>query len=1021
MKSHKESIKVCVRMRPILKPYEDEEVWTISTQKNSITSTSSPYSLTPLDMSNLSLSSLKERDVRRRYADTLGPQTFHFDNVFAPHNTSQDVYQVMCSPIIGSVMKGFNGAVLMYGQTTSGKTYTMLGVPELPGVLPCAIKDVFNAVSQAESGKYNVWVSYLEIYNEQINDLLEPGSVNLKIKEDKEGVSIRDLSSHQVWNFEQVIMVMNYGEEHRMYRETSIHDHSSRSHTIFKIFVESKNQAGKSLFGCMNLVDLAGSERLNEFEVRGNEMMGETGHINKSLFVLANVINKLAEGKKKHIPYRDSKLTRILGDALGGNSLAAIICTVSPAAMNFHQTLSTLRFATRAKSVQNTAFVNEYSDGLLEAEQFKQEIAKLKSQLDKANFALNKVEQQNRELTNQLEKSEPSKGPSKELEQKYKQVLQNLRNEQQQKAKLEQELNNHKKALEETQKELEKASNSQDNKETDFISDMLQTINTELSQELSDSKYWHQTTLQIAENYKKDLLALQDTYANFISQALKDTLPSKTQEFPEDYFSDIQPEFSSVLEELLTSSSASSEVSDMIIQKLKSQYERFANLINQRFEEGRANLESYYKEKVSSPELDATTVDNLRVQHSKALNKLKTQYDFVIQELEEAYVGILKVLDEYLSSEDKMQEIKIGLIEEVVEGEPYFWGSGKDGRCGLGDEENVGIPARITEESCVAVESGYHHSACITLQGQLLTWGRGLFGQLGHGKNQTSFVPLVVEKLSSFHITQVSCGWQHTMALTSSGRVFSWGYGQDGQLGHGDSKDSHFPREISALREVSVSSIACGHSHSGCVGEGSLYMWGCNPDARCFMTSGEPQDYPVKIQLHERVKTLSLGVNHSGALCEDGSVVMGGLGTDGQLGCSCSGYLEAYKLDIFDHQNPAEMVSCGDSFTAVLDQKGFVWSFGKGDNGRLGLGDTSNKTKPIKVDLTEEVTQVSAGSRHAAAVSSKGNLFMWGFNFYLQIGQDYGDRDITKPVKIDLEGVRKVSCGYFHTGALCSE
>ena len=111
----------------------------------------------------------------------------------------------------------------------------------------------------------------------------------------------------------------------------------------------------------LNLVDLAGSERLNEFEHR-KETLGETGHINKSLFILANVINKLAEGRNQHIPYRDSKLTRILSQALGGNSLTAIISTISPASMNYYQTLSTLRFATRAKTVKNKPHVNEYTD-----------------------------------------------------------------------------------------------------------------------------------------------------------------------------------------------------------------------------------------------------------------------------------------------------------------------------------------------------------------------------------------------------------------------------------------------------------------------------------------------------------------------------------------------------------------------------------------------------------------------------------------------------------------------------------
>lgn len=130
---------------------------------------------------------------------------------------------------------------------------------------------------------------------------------------------------------------MNYGEEHRVYKETSIHEHSSRSHTIFRLYIEScpKNKSGPKKYSMLNLVDLAGSERLNEFDCK-SDTLGETGYINKSLFVLSNVINKLAEGKAGHIPYRDSKLTRILQMALGGNSLTAIICTISPASINYY-------------------------------------------------------------------------------------------------------------------------------------------------------------------------------------------------------------------------------------------------------------------------------------------------------------------------------------------------------------------------------------------------------------------------------------------------------------------------------------------------------------------------------------------------------------------------------------------------------------------------------------------------------------------------------------------------------------
>lgn len=204
----------------------------------------------------------------------------------------------------------------------------------------------------------------------------------------------------EVVDFEQAIVLLNYGEEHRCYKETSVHEHSSRSHTIFKIYIESCKKSGQGegiKQSCMNLVDLAGSERLNEFDIK-MEIAGEAGYINKSLFVLANVINRLAEGKAKFIPYRDSKLTRLLSVSLGGNSLTAIICTISPAIINFHQTLSTLRFANRAKIVENFPNVNEGVPEAPTVSQLTGEVARLKDELLEKTQEIMKLEQQNQEL-----------------------------------------------------------------------------------------------------------------------------------------------------------------------------------------------------------------------------------------------------------------------------------------------------------------------------------------------------------------------------------------------------------------------------------------------------------------------------------------------------------------------------------------------------------------------------------------------------------------------------------------------
>jgi len=182
-------------------------------------------------------------------------------------------------------------------------------------------------------------------------------------------------------------MLVNYGEENRIYRETHMHEHSSRSHTIFRVFIQktiptsNKDSDEKQvLFSTLNLIDLAGSERLYDLDMK-QDVQDETAHINKSLFTLSLVINKLAEGNASHVPYRDSKLTRILQNSLGGNSLTAIICTISPASINFCQTISTLKFATRASAVKLVAKQNKFIDRISEVTALENQLRLLKLQL----------------------------------------------------------------------------------------------------------------------------------------------------------------------------------------------------------------------------------------------------------------------------------------------------------------------------------------------------------------------------------------------------------------------------------------------------------------------------------------------------------------------------------------------------------------------------------------------------------------------------------------------------------------
>ena len=1024
MKKSKENIKVCVRMRPLLRPYEDEEIWTID--KNTISSR--PVNYTPMDLSSASFVSLKERDIRRRYVDSLSPSSFTFDHIYSITDTSETIYKDICRPIIEFIMQGFNGAVFMYGQTTSGKTYTMLGRPDLPGVLPLSIKDIFRIANKSPAA-YTIFVSYLEIYNEQINDLLVPTSTNLKIKENNSNVYIQDLSKYEVKSFDQVIMIMNYGEEHRMYRETSIHEHSSRSHTIFRVYVELKD--GNSIkYGCLNLVDLAGSERLNEFEVKGQEQLGETGHINKSLFILANVINKLADGRKLHIPYRDSKLTRILSQALGGNSLSAIICTISPAAMNLTQTISTLRFATRAKNVQNDVHVNELMDESANSSQLKFELLKVKEQLEQSKYSYTKIEQQNRDLIKQLQQYiEEAKQASEHLklfksstsDQTSRNLLQALEEEKSKRKQLEKEFESQSSQLMNLMKKYEDPGTNKSPSEIYFIENMILTIENELAQELSSSAIWSEKSKDLAMNYRQEITEIQDSYSTALSQLLKESIQlaspnDSVANEKEVIFYDIQPDFSDISQSL-----SQGESPEACLKRLKSKYEDYLEKIDSRYEEARSSLEAYYQNQITKSTIDKNTISSLASQHNEMLQELKAQNQEIVEEVEVKYMDVLKVINQAMSSlspklKDRMPKISINFVSTPpASGYALAWGSGKDGRCGTGSEEDVTEAFEIFGNSAqvVSLQCGYHHSAAVTNDGKVFTWGRGLFGQLGHGNNEICKVPSQISSLDSVKVQVVACGWQHTMCLTGSGKVFSWGYGEDGQLGHGDCKDYLIPKEIMNL-PGNASMIACGHSHSACICEKKLLMWGCNPDARCFFTTTEPVASPTKINL-AKVVQVDLGVNHSAAVLEDGKLVLSGLAQEGQLGVNSSGFLPSFEHPAFNIQNKAEMVACGDAFTLVLNDKGEVFSFGKAAHGRTGQGLPGEVHELGKVKIGDNVKSISAGCRHAAAVCDNGVVYVWGFNYYHQLGLGDDDKDFDVPVKCPVDKVMAVSCGYFHT------
>lgn len=334
-------------------------------------------------------------------------KTFTFDQVYDENSTQREIYENTAKPIVQSSLDGYNGTIFAYGQTGTGKSHTMEGKddpPDLRGIIPNSCCHIFDEIAKSGSTtEFLVRSSYIEIYNEEIRDLLSKNPQNkLELKENPEkGVYVKGLTAFVVKGVKEILNVITVGKRNRTVGETLMNQDSSRSHAIFMITIESstittpqgqaspgmenKESASTIRVGKLNLVDLAGSERQSKTGATGDRLK-EATKINLSLSALGNVISALVDGKGGHIPYRDSKLTRMLQDSLGGNTKTLMIANVGPADMNFDETLSTLRYANRAKNIKNKPKINEDpKDAMLR--EFQEEIARLKAQLSGKGIA----------------------------------------------------------------------------------------------------------------------------------------------------------------------------------------------------------------------------------------------------------------------------------------------------------------------------------------------------------------------------------------------------------------------------------------------------------------------------------------------------------------------------------------------------------------------------------------------------------------------------------------------------------
>lgn len=293
-----------------------------------------------------------------------GTGSFTFDRVFPMNSRQDDIFDFSIRPTVDDILNGYNGTVFAYGQTGAGKSYTMMGSDidddEGRGVIPRIIQQIFASILTSPSNiEYTVRVSYMEIYMERIRDLLVPHNDNLPVHEEKSrGVYVKGLLEVYVSSVQEVYEVLRRGGQARAVAATNMNQESSRSHSIFVVTVGQKNvETGSAKSGQLFLVDLAGSEKVGKTGASG-QTLEEAKKINKSLSALGMVINALTDGKSSHVPYRDSKLTRILQESLGGNSRTTLIINCSPSSYNDAETISTLRFGVRAKAIKNKAKVN---------------------------------------------------------------------------------------------------------------------------------------------------------------------------------------------------------------------------------------------------------------------------------------------------------------------------------------------------------------------------------------------------------------------------------------------------------------------------------------------------------------------------------------------------------------------------------------------------------------------------------------------------------------------------------------
>lgn len=387
LEEQRKNIRVVVRVRPFNKKESEQNQRNIIQVLDNKTLIFDPDE----DVDEFFFHGTKQqhRDITKRTKKKLNME---FDDIFGNTATNMDIFDTCTKPLISSVLRGYNCTVFVYGATGAGKTFTMLGDEETPGITFLTIKELFRHMSQlSDEKKFEIGISYLEVYNEQVMNLLTKTGP-LKLREDTKGVVVSGLTLKQITNADELLNLLALGNKNRTQHPTDANAESSRSHAIFQVHIRMTERKTdmKSLVK-LSMIDLAGSERAASTKCVGARFK-EGACINKSLLALGNCINNLADGMK-HVPYRDSNLTRILKDSLEGNCQTVMIANISPSSLTYEDTYNTLKYASRAKKIHTTVkpnvlkttnmpkeyFIKKVEDQIRDNQKLKETIKQLES------------------------------------------------------------------------------------------------------------------------------------------------------------------------------------------------------------------------------------------------------------------------------------------------------------------------------------------------------------------------------------------------------------------------------------------------------------------------------------------------------------------------------------------------------------------------------------------------------------------------------------------------------------------